>query len=101
MQEHFEQLREAALAGGPSAGQAVHSAHRALGPDAVLAERYAGHEEPKAIDMLPFGGTAIALNDHCTLDLEPLPVIGCTLGRIPVAGDLFKSMRHRPPGPLP
>ncbi len=53
------------------------------------------------IEMLPTGGTVIALNDRCSLVIAPIVIIGCWLGKIPVAGDLFKHLRVRPPGSLP
>ncbi len=53
------------------------------------------------IEMLPTGGTLIALNERCSLVIAPIVIVGCWLGKIPVAGDLFKHMRVRPPGRLP
>lgn len=53
------------------------------------------------IEMAPTGGTVIALNDRCSLLIAPIIIAGCWLGKIPVAGDLFKHMRVRPPGRLP
>jgi hypothetical protein len=43
-------------------------------------------------------GVAVHLNDHCALILFWLiPMAGCTVGKIPVRGDLFEHMRD-PPG---
>ena len=53
------------------------------------------------IQRLRTGGLAVTLNDHCAIDFEPFPLIGCALGKIPVPGDLFKHMRHRSAGGLP
>ncbi len=53
------------------------------------------------IQRLRSGGFAVTLNDHCAIDFEPFPLIGCALGKIPVPGDLFKRMRHRSAGGLP
>jgi hypothetical protein len=38
------------------------------------------------------GGTAIRLSERCQLVLNPLPVGGCSLGRIVPRGDLFDGM---------
>ena len=43
--EHYEQLRREALARGEAPDQAARSAHRALGADSVLLERYAARGE--------------------------------------------------------
>lgn len=53
------------------------------------------------IEMLPTGGTLIALTDRCSLVIAPIVIVGCWLGKMPVAGDLFKHMRVRSPGRLP
>jgi hypothetical protein len=53
------------------------------------------------IQMLPSGGTAVLLTDHCAIDFEPLPILGCALGRTSVPGDLFAHMSHRSAGGLP
>jgi hypothetical protein len=42
-------------------------------------------------------GVAVHLNDHCALVLFWLiPMVGCSVGKIPVRGDLFEHM-HDPP----
>ena len=42
-------------------------------------------------------GVAVNLNDHCALILFGLiPMAGCTVGKIPVRGDLFDHMRDLP-----
>jgi len=42
-------------------------------------------------------GVAVNLNDHCALILFGLiPMAGCTVGEIPVRGDLFDHMRDPP-----
>lgn len=45
MDAHYHELRREALARGEPADAAAHDAHRALGPDRVLVERYAARAE--------------------------------------------------------
>jgi hypothetical protein len=43
------------------------------------------------------GGALIRLNDNCELVIAVvIPLIGCTLGKIPARGDLFEHMRDAP-----
>ncbi len=53
------------------------------------------------IELLPTGGTAIALNDLCSLVIAPIVIVGCWLGKTHVADDLFTHMHLRAPGRLP
>ena len=55
----------------------------------------------RRIETLPVGRTVIARNDRCSLAIAPLPIVGCWLGRAPVAGDLFTHMRICSSGRLP
>jgi hypothetical protein len=46
------------------------------------------------IVQLPQGGWEIPLNDHCAIDITPIPIAGCFLGDEGTAkGDLFKNLR--------
>jgi hypothetical protein len=45
------------------------------------------------VGMLPRGGTAIRINDHCSIVLVPLPLFGCFPEKVEVNGDLFKDLR--------
>jgi hypothetical protein len=46
------------------------------------------------VEALPGGGTLIHLNDNCTLVLFiVIPMIGCSLGRVPASGELFEHMQ--------
>jgi hypothetical protein len=43
------------------------------------------------------GGTLVRLNDNCALIISVvIPLVGCTLGKIPARGDLFEHMRDAP-----
>jgi hypothetical protein len=43
------------------------------------------------------GGTLIRLNDNCALIITVvIPLVGCSLGKIPARGDLFEHMRDAP-----
>jgi hypothetical protein len=53
------------------------------------------------IRMLRSGGTAVLLNDHCAIDFEPFPILGCALGKASAPGNLFAHMRHRSADELP
>jgi len=55
----------------------------------------------KRIRRLRSGGIAVLLTDQCAIDFEPLPILGCALGKTSVPGDLFAHMRHRSAGGLP
>jgi hypothetical protein len=47
--------------------------------------------QTERVQALP-GGTVIRLNDHCSLVLMPLPLVGCAVGKIEARGDLFDDM---------
>jgi hypothetical protein len=42
----------------------------------------------------PEGGTVVRLNDRCQIVFAPLPLGGCSLGKIEARGDLFDGMRE-------
>ena len=42
----------------------------------------------------PEGGTVVRLNDRCQIVFSPLPIGGCSLGKIEARGDLFDGMRQ-------
>jgi hypothetical protein len=43
-------------------------------------------------EALPEGGMLIRLSDRCQLTIAPLPLGGCSLGKIEARGDLFDGM---------
>lgn len=47
------------------------------------------------VEAIPEGGILIHLGDHCVLVLIPLPLVGCSIGKIPVNGDLFEHMHEK------
>jgi hypothetical protein len=45
------------------------------------------------VEAMPGGGISIRLSDRCSLILAPLPLAGCSLGKIEARGDLFDGMK--------
>jgi hypothetical protein len=43
------------------------------------------------VEAVP-GGISVRLGSRCTVVFAPLPVGGCSLGKIPARGDLFEEM---------
>jgi hypothetical protein len=44
------------------------------------------------VEVIPGIGTRVRLNDRCDLLVSLIPMVGCSLGRIPARGDLFDEM---------
>lgn len=44
------------------------------------------------IEALPQGGTLIHLGDNCVLLIAPLPLVFCSIGKLPANGNLFEHI---------
>ena len=91
--EQEELARRQAAAIGPRHGDAFASPKR-------KPEFHWDDAHTRRVELLKGGlGVAVHINDHCALILYALiPMAGCTVGEIPVRGDLFEHM-HDPPEP--
>lgn len=89
--EEEERARRQAAAFGPR-----HS--NVFAPPKHRLEFHWDHARTHRIEPLKGGlGVAVNINDHCALILFGLiPMAGCTVGKIPVRGDLFEHMRDPP-----
>jgi hypothetical protein len=64
-----------------------------LGPDRPRKPEFGwDHSHTHRVESIEGGGIAIHMNDHCTLVLLPLPLVGCGIGKIPARGDLFEHL---------
>lgn len=75
---------------------ALTSRFRALPPPRVPGPQFGWDYAPTHRFMvLPGGGLVYTVNDHCQIMVLVFPFFGCTIGKLPVNGELFKNM-HPP-----
>ncbi|MEO8063165.1 MAG: hypothetical protein ABI821_10500 [Pseudomonadota bacterium] len=48
--------------------------------------------QTQRLEVIPGIGTRIRLTDHCEVFVTLIPMVGCSLGKIPARGDLFEGM---------
>jgi hypothetical protein len=75
---------------------ALNARFKPLAPDSIRAPEFGwDYAATHRVMPAPSGiGLVISINDNCQLLIMPLPFIGCTLGKLPANGGLFKNMNR-------